>query len=186
MLAGLSPSLKSWNTRFQINWKVGPDIQELQILKPCDIFSIFKVTTVKKSPRRRRALFTPKFGSALALIVFVWGWGARIRTSITTSRAWCAAVAPLPNIFPTDPESVVLPLDEPPPGHEWSIHSSGRYCITPAKRGQVLFVIARGATCIIFHIKEDQQTFGDCLQTKKIEQTRQRLLQIGSKHIEYV
>jgi hypothetical protein len=45
-----------------------------------------------------------------------FGWGSGIRTPISTSRAWRAAVAPIPKILRADPESAVLPLDEPPPG----------------------------------------------------------------------
>src|SRR6188474_2607495 len=56
----------------------------------------------------------------------------------------------------------------------------------PAKHGQVLFVIARRPPRIIFHIQEDQQAFGDGLQTKEIKQSGQWLLQIGGKHIEHV
>src|SRR5690349_14554209 len=65
------------------------------------------------------------------------------------------------------PERGVLPLHQSPPELVFT-WSSGRYCIMPAKRGQVLFAARRPAS-VIFHIQEDQQTFGDCLQAKEIK-----------------
>ena len=52
----------------------------------------------KKSLRHRKALFTPKSKGVLAIIAYVVGWGSGIRTPISTSRAWRAAVAPIPKI----------------------------------------------------------------------------------------
>ena len=64
-------------------------------------------------------------------------------------------------MFTANPESAVLPLDEPP-------ISSGRYCIMRCRSGQVA-LFAGGAAGVVFHIEHDEKCFGDSLQTEEVE-----------------